>query len=112
MWLPEGLLKFVGYTVGDTAGEDDSTRKQMLAAVFDGPIPPVFPREYMLKWARPGTPARLRQLAETLAAFARNAKRREADMSRAVEDWEADLNFLFHKYYRGRFGFDWPRTRV
>lgn len=111
-WLPEGLLKFVGYTVGDTAGQDDLVRCQLLAAIFDGPIPPVFPRGYMRKWSRPGTPARLRQLAETLAAFARNAKRREADLSRAVEDWEADLDFLFHKYYRGRFGFDWPRTRV
>ena len=111
-WLQEGLLKSVGYTVGDTAGLDDVVRQHLLAALFDGPIPPVFPRDYMQKWSRPRTPARLRQLAETLAAFARNAKRRNQDLSKAIGDWEADHDFLFHTYYRGRFGFDWPRTIV
>jgi hypothetical protein len=111
-WLPEGLLKFVGYTVGDTAGQDDVVRQHLLAAIFDGPIPPVFPRDYMQKWARPGTRARLRQLVETLAAFARNAKRRDANLSKAIDDWETDLDFLFHEYYRGRLGFNWPRTSV
>ena len=110
-WLAEGLLKFMGYAVGSTAGEPDAVRHQLLAAIFDGPVPPVFPRDYMRKWSRPGTPARLRQLAETLAAFVRNGKRRDA-MASAVEDWEADLDFLFHEFYRGKFGFGWPRTRV
>jgi hypothetical protein len=110
-WLREGLLKFMGYSVGDANGKDDSVRQRMLAAIFDGPIPPAFPRDYMAKWSRPGTPARLKQLAETLAAFARNAKRRrEANMVSAVRDWETDLEFLYHKFYRGRFGFGWPGT--
>jgi hypothetical protein len=91
-WMREGLLKFMGYSVGETNGREDSVRERMLTAIFDGPIPPAFPRDYMEKWSRPGTPARLRQLAETLAAFARNAKRRrEANMDSAISDWEADL---------------------
>ena len=94
-------------------GGKTSVRQRMLTAIFDGPIPPAFPRDYLEKWSRPGTPARLRQLAETLAAFARNAKRRrEANMDSAISDWEADLEFLYHNYYRGRFGFVWPLTRT
>lgn len=112
-WLDQGLLKFMGYSVGEANGKDDSVRQRMLSVIFDGPIPPAFPRDYMAKWARPGTPLRLKQLAETLAALARNAKRRrEANMESAVRDWETDLEFLYHKYYRGRFGFGWPRTGV
>jgi len=29
-----------------------------------------------------------------------------------VEDWEEDLDFLFHEFYRGRFGFAWPRVQI
>jgi hypothetical protein len=110
-WLSEGLLKFMGYVVGGTSGKDEDERQHILSVIFDGPIPPVFPRVYLAEWSRPGTSFRLRKLAETLAAFTRNAKRRrEANLDSAIADWEEDLEFLFHKFYRGRFGFGWPGT--
>ena len=105
-WLPEGLLKFMGYVVGGTNGKDEDERQRILSVIFDGPLPPVFPRVYLEQWSRPGTSFRLRKLAETLAAFTRNAKRRqEANLDSAIADWEENLEFLFHKFYRGRFGF-------
>jgi len=112
-WLKEGMLSFMGYRVGSTNGMEVDERQQLLAAIFDGPLPPVFPRRYMAEWSRPSAPGRLRKMAETLAAFARNGKRRDdAAMDQAVEDWEEDLDFLFHEFYRGRFGFAWPRVQI
>jgi hypothetical protein len=50
-------------------------------------------------------------MAETIAALARNAKRRaDVGMEGAIEDWEDDLDFLFRAFYRGRFRFGWPRS--
>ena len=110
-WLKDGMLSFMGYHVGSTNGKESDERQGILEAIFDGPLPPVFPRLYMTQWSRPGTPARLQKLAETIAAFARNAKRRvDVGMEGAIEDWEEDLDHLFHKFYRGRFSFGWPRN--
>jgi hypothetical protein len=109
-WLPEGMLKFLGYSVGSVNGKDVHERQKILSAVFDGPLPSVFPKPYMAEWSRPRSATRLRKLAESIAAFARNAKRREdISLEAAIEDWEDDLEFLHHQYYRGPFAFGWPR---
>ena len=64
------------------------------------------PREARLRAA-----ARLKKMAETIAALARNAKRRNnASLDQAIRDWEHDLSFLYHTYYVGHFGFGWPST--
>lgn len=110
-WLNEGMLSFMGYHVGATNGKESAERQRILAAIFDGPLPPAFSRPYMIEWSRPGTPARLQKMAETIAALARNAKRRaDVGMEGAIEDWEDDLDFLFRAFYRGRFRFGWPRS--
>jgi hypothetical protein len=110
-WLQEGMLKFMGYVVGEVNGKHRDERQRLLSVIFDGPLPPVLPRIHMAEWSRPGTPARLKKIAESLAAFARNAKRRrDANMATAIQDWEEDLEFLFHHYYRGQFNFGWPRS--
>tara|TARA_R110002095_G_scaffold127479_1_gene110545 strand:+ start:176 stop:337 length:162 start_codon:yes stop_codon:yes gene_type:complete len=51
-------------------------------------------------------------MANSIAAFARNADR-EGDRQRlAIEDWQGDLGFLYDKFYVGRFKFDWPTSKV
>ena len=112
-WVREGVLKYMGYKVGNVDGEPPGMRERILAEVFDGPIPPVFEKPYLAEWSRPGTAARLQKMAETIAALTRNAKRRrDSKMLAAVKDWEADLQFLYDKYYIGHFRFDWPVTKV
>ena len=65
----------------------------------------------MREWAAPDSPARLRKMAESLAAFARNAKRRKnQNVVEAVRNWEDDLGFLRRVFYvsKFKFAFDWP----
>ena len=110
-WLLIGPLAFLGYHVGRTKGLPSLTRRAILGRVFVGVIPPVFPREYTAEWGTPASSARLRKLAESIAAFARHAKRRnQTVLDDAIRDWESDLQFLYDEYYLGRFRFTWPAT--
>lgn len=105
----EGLLSYVGYRVGRVQGVSTQIRLQILDCVFHNYLPNVISPEYMDEWDAPTTAARLHKLAETIAAFTRNAKRRtNGDFSDAIADWQFDLDYLFHKYYVGRFRFAWP----
>lgn len=86
-WLEEGVLKFVGYTVGSTNGEPQRVRERILTELFHGTIPPVFPDEYLDDWGDPSSTFRLREMAETIAALTRNAKRqRGSRMVAAIRD--------------------------
>ena len=50
-------------------------------------------------------------MAESIAAFARNAKRRrQINLNDAIGEWEADLEFLYEEYYVGHFHFAWPAS--
>jgi len=52
-------------------------------------------------------------MAESIAAFARNAKRQQSKpMQDAVKAWEQDLRFLYNKFYVGHFGFGWPTSGI
>lgn len=108
-WLVLGPLKFLGYTVGkDGCGQ--GLRWAILRRVFEGVLPPVFPPDYLSLWGAPGSPRRLSKIAESIASFARLAKRRDgAGRMHAIGDWENDLRHLYNTYYVGRFGFAWPR---
>lgn len=54
---------------------------------------------------------RLKKLANCIATFARNAKRRRnASMELAIAEWEEDLAYLKNKYYRPADGYSWPDT--
>lgn len=111
-WNQEGVLKYMGYEVGQTKGLADPSRREILDAVFGAVLPPVNSPDYIKKWGLPGTASRLERLANELARFARNGKRnRSADYSAAVADWESDLKHLRRKYYIGKFHFDWPSIR-
>ena len=66
----------------------------------------------MNEWGMPYSPKRLQKMANSIASFARNAKRRhDTKMDNAISEWETDLRFLYEKFYVGRFGFGWPSTR-
>jgi len=104
----EGLLSFVGYRVGRN-GADKQVRQRILDCVFHNDLPQVDSADYMRQWDKPKSAARLQKMAESLAAFTRNAKRKSlCDYRDAVADWELDLTYLFRKYYCGHFGFAWP----
>jgi hypothetical protein len=104
----DGLLSYVGYNVGND-GERTVVRQKILDCVFHNVLPNVESMDYMKEWGSPKSTSRLKKLAEALAAFTRNAKRNyNADYSQAIEDWQHDLDYLYHEYYVGHFHFDWP----
>jgi hypothetical protein len=112
IWPPKGMLDALGYAVGRTHGLGSPERRRILDHLFLQRLPVVVSGAYTEEWAAPGTPARLQKLAVTLAALARNAKRnRSRDYRQAIEEWEADLEYLHAAYYVGRFGFAWPTLR-
>ena len=108
-WEGEGLLSYVGYKVGHH-GESIKIRQSILDAVFHNPLPNVISNEYMNEWGARQTPQRLKKMAESIAAFTRNNKRRDADMDEAIRNWEEDLEYLYNEYYVGKFNFGWPET--
>lgn len=64
---------------------------------------------YMRKWSAPDTGTRLRKIAEGLATFARNAKRRRnPNLTEAIRQWNDDLEDLRRAHYVGRSDFAWP----
>ena len=111
--VSDGMLSYLDYRVGMINGEVASIRQSILSRIFEGALPPVFPSNYMSSWGAPKSAPRLRKLAESIAAFTRDAKRRhDYKMDNAISDWEADLMFLFERYYAGHFSFSWPMTRI
>lgn len=108
----EGLLRQYGYKVG-ASGLPVSQRRQILDSVFLQPLAFLDDTIYLSEWGEPNTSRRLQKLAESIAAFTRNAKRRNmSSFSKAIQDWEADLAYLKRTYYDGRFYFQWPRTGI
>lgn len=108
-WPQVGLLKHLGYTVGGN-GVSRWERQKILRAVFMESVPNVQSQAYMNEWGMPKSSMRLQKLANSIAAFARNAQRRESPPQEAIQDWEEDLSWLQETFYRGRFRFYWPST--
>lgn len=109
LWPRTGMLQYLGYRVG-VNGLDSDQRRKILGEAFTSPLPNVESPQYMKEWCSPRSAGRLLKLANTLASFARNAKRRAAEMSAAISDWEQDLAWLKDEFYHGRFTFPWPST--
>lgn len=109
-WPELGLLSQMGYQVGKEA-KSDSFRRALLSRILDAHLPPLIHPAYIAEWGPPGTAARLRKMAHSVAAFARNADRQGSRLSLAVEHWQGDLQFLHDKFYVDRFGFDWPSSK-
>lgn len=105
--LGDGMLSYFGYRVGNN-GVSRSARRDILDRVFSQELPYAFPGDYMDKWGEPESPERLQKMANSLAAFTRNAKRKNGDVDAAVSDWESDLDYLYDTYYADFFEFSWP----
>lgn len=107
----EGMLGYLEYRVGRTNGLPEGARRAILDRVVTGTLPIYWSLDYYEQWSEPGSAARLQKLAETIAAFARNAKRRRrSTLADAIAEWESDLAYLKKKHYLPRFGFGWPST--
>jgi hypothetical protein len=52
-WVEEGVLKFMGYKVGNVDGKLPRIRERILSEIFSGPLPPVFPSAYLDEWGDP-----------------------------------------------------------
>ena len=104
------MLSALGYHVGIATGISNTERKFLLDEIFNIHLPPLNDPAYMREWGAQKSAARLKKLAETIAALVRNAKRRKSqDMTVAYDEWEVDLEYLHGKYYVGHFQFAWPK---
>jgi len=111
-WRPQGMLSLLGYHVGEVLPLHPSIRERILEYAFEHHLPPVADVPYFHEWGEPRSARRLQKLANTLAALARNAKRRNAAaLARAIDEWEQDLMFLYDQYYTDLFHFGWPATQ-
>lgn len=110
-WPEIGPLGYLGYKVGRN-GVGRNKRHQILRDVFVGRLPHINSDSYMEKWGEPGSKTRLCEIAESIASFTRNAKKRGNPPKKAISDWEEDLDWLKKKLYHGRFRFSWPDTTV
>jgi hypothetical protein len=99
------LLAHVGYKVG-IDGKSEAERRHCLAFIMSETDLPG------IELLPPQSCGRLRRVAYAIAYLVRQAKRRRnADMSLAISDWEKDLAWLKTNYYLGRCdrgSIDWP----
>lgn len=107
-WPKEGMLSYLGYHVGQNGVRVES-RRQILDLAYSGRLPNVQDVKYTASWGMPNSGKRLQKMAESIAAFCRNHKRRDP-FAPAVLEWEQDLDYLKQKYYIGKYGFVWPKT--
>lgn len=90
----QGILRHCGYKVG-LNGLGENQRRQILDRIFLYPLPPINDDRYIKDWGEPATEVRLKKLLDSITAFIRNAKRRNKEnYNEAIQDWEADLNYL------------------
>lgn len=94
-----GVLKQMGYRVG-RSGLGASRRRSILEKVYGARLvaTSMHTAGYVREWGEPNTRARATKIERALAGFVSNARRREADMSEAIDDWESDLAWLKARY--------------
>jgi hypothetical protein len=107
-WPQVGLLKHMGYKVG-SSGLPPHQRREILRTAFEtNNLPKVESPEYMRQWGEAASANRLLKIANSIAAFCRNNKRKRNPSQEAISDWEGDLQWLRKEFYTGRFSFEWP----
>jgi hypothetical protein len=109
----QGVLSRLGYRVGGH-GEAVGVRRAILRRVFERSLSAnLGVPAYLAQWGEPLSAARLSKMAETIAAFCRNARRRnESELRQAITEWEEDLKWLRATYHSGVSSFQWPSTRI
>jgi hypothetical protein len=104
----EGIFSYLEYKVG-WSGTTPKRRQILLDRIYLDKLPKINSVQYMSEWGDPQTASRLKKMAESIASFARNAKRRNhQQLRKAILDWENDLNYLRCKYYNNVYDFGWP----
>lgn len=113
----DGVLSFLGYQVGKTSPLSVGERRLVLDYVYFEELPQVQSRTYMNGWGGADTSNRLKKMADSIASFTRDAKRKDIKSGKkvykvAVSHWEADLAYLKREYYDGVYDsrFPWPDT--
>ncbi|MBF0227676.1 MAG: hypothetical protein HQK76_19685 [Desulfobacterales bacterium] len=101
----------MGYSVGKN-GHIKSERRRILRNVYNNVIPKVFPPRYINEWGRPSSSKRLQKIAESIAAFCRNNKKKIHPPIQAIKDWESDLAWLKLEFYDNRYKFRWPSIDI
>ena len=109
-WPRAGMLSFLGYHVGENGIEADD-RRRILDHAYAGRLPNVNDAQYMQGWGAPASSTRLRKMAESIAAFCRNQRRKDPS-ALSVTEWESDLDYLHTRHYVGRYDFVWPDTTL
>jgi hypothetical protein len=111
-WPEKGVLKILGYKVGNS-GLPVLERYKILRRAFTGELPAGLSESYLIQWGSPSSSKRLKKMAESIAAFCRNAKRKNYhDVEKTISDWENDLEWLKDTFYKPmRFSFLWPETK-
>jgi len=94
----EGMLSFMGYSVGATSPLTTMERRQILTYVYMGQLPIVTSLDYTQEWGSPGSYKRLSKLKNTILSFIRNAQRRRSNMAVAIQEWQEDLRFIHHAF--------------
>lgn len=106
-WQEISPLKELGYRVG-RYGLPTYKRQPILEMAFNGELPIVGPYSYMQQWGNPSSPARLKKMANSLAAHCTKMKRKKEQSQESIEAWETDLAWLRERFYHGHFTFEWP----
>ena len=101
-------LRLCGYQVG-RRGLGQAQRRRLLSDFFRKPLPSIVEMVHGDDYREPGSEERLQKMANVIASLTRNAKRKEADYSAAIEQWESDLEYLRIKYYVPG-SFPWPEV--
>jgi hypothetical protein len=110
-WPSKGFLGWLDYRVG-RSGHKISKRHKILEQALYDKLPSALPKSYSEGWGDPGSAERLMKIANSIASFCRNAKRRQnSNTEIAIQDWESDLEWLKDQYYLpSNLDFKWPNT--
>lgn len=112
-WPQTGLLGYMGYHVGHSGIQDAKERRNILKKIFTSHLPSVNSPSYMAEWESPNSSKRLKKMADSIATFCKNDKRKESlSYALAIAHRESDLDWLYNEYYHGHFTFIWPSTNV
>lgn len=112
-WHDVGLLKVSGYAVGCKEGKSTRERRGILNWIFlQDELRDIDDPSYAKQWGDPKSATRLKKLADSLAAFARNAQRSPNDMRVAIQEWKDDLDYLYHTFYQQWHKFPWPEVET
>ena len=109
-WREIGVLAASGYRVGVKDGVTEAVRRKLLNHIFlDDDLSDVEDLVYAQEWGDRKTGPRLKKIADSLATFAKNAKRNSyVNYDVAISEWEADLKYLKKTFYDNWGGFPWP----